>query len=342
MAYCQKGNGLSEGDRNQVAKDMTMMRKISLAVMAATVAMPALAADPIWDPNTVMLESQQLAEGVYAVVPVGAAEMAAKGQPIATTGGFVVGENGVLVIETMLNERLYTQMMGLVAAVTDKPVRYVVNTSYHGDHSYGNSLVPEEVVIIQHATTATYVAEHFEADTQFMMQNFGSDSGIAEAKPVAADLLVPAGGSLAVDLGGIKVDLVDHGFAQTGGDLFVSVPSAKALWSGNAVISQGPALPWLLDGHLTETLATLSGLQAAYPADTVLVPGHGPVTDMAAVQWSVAYLTALRDGVKASVEAGATLEETVAAVQLPEYQGYAIFGWIHPAVNVPAAYAELK
>jgi cyclase len=118
------------------------------------------AQEVVWDANTVVLESQQLADGVFAVILTGASDMAAAGYPIATSGGFVIGETGVLVIESMLNERLNTQLFDLIAAETDQPVRYLVNTSYHGDHSYANQYLPESITIIQHANAAAYIADY--------------------------------------------------------------------------------------------------------------------------------------------------------------------------------------
>jgi len=189
---------------------------IWVAALAATVG-TASAQEPVWDANKVNLETQKLSDGVYAVVAIGAKEMAEKGLPIATSGGFVIGENGVLVVESMLNKRLNEQLLALIAKETDKPIRYLVNTSFHGDHSYGNYYIPEDVDIIQHANTAHYIDTHFEADTQFMIQNFGQNRGIEEIVPTEADILVAEGGAITVDLGGISVDIRDYGFAQTGG-----------------------------------------------------------------------------------------------------------------------------
>ena len=101
----------------------------------------AYAQEPVWDANTIVLESQKLAEGVFAVIPTGATEMAENGFPIATSAGFVIGENGVLIVESMLNENLTDQLLDLIAKETDQPIRYLVNTSYHGDHSYGNQYI---------------------------------------------------------------------------------------------------------------------------------------------------------------------------------------------------------
>ena len=199
-------------------KHFVLSAAISIGLAGA-----ALAQEPVWDGNTVILESQEIADGVFAVIPAGADEMATAGYPIATTGGFVIGETGVLVIESMLNQRLNTQLINLIAAETDKPVRYLVNTSYHGDHAYGNQYLPDDVIVIQHANTAAYIAEHLEADKAFMIQNFGQGRGIEEVVATDAEILVGEGGSLSIDLGGVSVDIRDFGFAQTGGDLFVSV-----------------------------------------------------------------------------------------------------------------------
>ena len=319
------------------------MKYIALsALIVISHAGSALSQEPVWDGNTVVLESQKIADGVFAVIPNGADEMAAAGYPIATTGGFVIGENGVLVIESMLNERLNTQLFDLIEAETDKPVRYLVNTSYHGDHAYGNQYVPDSVVIIQHANAAAYIDAYLEPDKAFMIQNFGEGRGIEEVVATDADILVGVGGSLSVDLGGVSVDIRDFGFAQTGGDLFVSVSSANVLWTGNPIVAQAPAVPWLLDGHLIETRDTLRAVYNAFNAETQVIPGHGPVTDIAAIKWGVDYLTAIETEVAAAILDGLSVEDTVARVQLPDYQGYALFGWVHPGMNVPAAYNELK
>ena len=97
----------------------------------------------VWDAGTVQLKLEKLAEGVYALYPTDAREKNSKGYPVATSGGFVVGDNEVLVIESMVNKRLAEQVIEFVKSVTDKPIRYVVNTSYHGDHAYGNYVFPQ-------------------------------------------------------------------------------------------------------------------------------------------------------------------------------------------------------
>ena len=64
-----------------------------------------------------------------------------------------------------------------------------------------------------------------------------------------------------------KTNTHDYGYAQTGGDQFVSVPSAKALWNGDFVFAKEPAVSWLLDGHMVETCTTLQGVYDAFDAE---------------------------------------------------------------------------
>ena len=68
----------------------------------------------------------------------------------------------------VLNRRLAEQVMALVRERTDKPIRYVVNTSYHGDHSYGNQFFPADVAIIQHRATQEYIRRFFDKDIAFI------------------------------------------------------------------------------------------------------------------------------------------------------------------------------
>ena len=301
------------------------------------------AEEPIWDGNKVILISEKLDKGVYAYYSNEAKAKESKGIPVATSGGFVVGDKGVLMIDTMLNKRLNEQAQALISKATNKkPIIYAVNTSFHGDHSYGNMYLPKDTRIIQHEVTKQYIGTHFEGDTQFMMQNFGEGRGIEEIKPVVADVLIPKDGKLILDLGGISVEIMDFGFAQTGGDLFIWEPDSKVMWTGNPVITVKPSLPWLLDGHLVETLTSLQKVYDFLPDNARVVPGHGSVMSKKDLQWHIDYLATVKKEVEAAIAEGLTLEQTVERVKMPEFEGYALHGWVHPGLNVPAAYKDLS
>src|SRR4051794_9666122 len=80
---------------------------------------------PPWDAAQVNLTSEELAPGVFAVMPD---DVLGKDH-VATTGGFVIGERGVLVVGSMLNGDLASQLIGLVRRATTKPIRYLSATS---------------------------------------------------------------------------------------------------------------------------------------------------------------------------------------------------------------------
>jgi glyoxylase-like metal-dependent hydrolase (beta-lactamase superfamily II) len=308
------------------------------AVQSRTAENPNL----VWTASHVALLAKEVAPGVYAVYPDSSEQKNDAGIPEATSGGFVIGDQGVLVVDTMLNHRLAAQVMALIREKTDRPIRYIVNTSYHGDHSYGNLFFPEGAEIIQHRATQDYIRDNFAEDIAFMEQYFGTDQGLDELKPVPASLLLADGADVGIDLGGAEVRVRHLGFAQTHGDLFVTTADGKVVFTGNPVIAKEPALPWLLDGHLIESTATMKALRDVLPADAIVVPGHGAPTNVAAIEYHITYLEELRRQVEAAIAADKSKEEAVEAVAMTEFDGYKLHPWVHVQVNVPAAYDELK
>jgi cyclase len=302
----------------------------------------ATAAEPIWDGNKVQMQSEKLADGVFAYYASDARELNAKGGAAATSGGLIVGSKGALLIETMLNKRMNQQVQDLSRKLGGKPLIYAVNTSAHGDHSYGNMFLPVNTRIVQHANTRTYIDQHLGDDKAFMIKNFGTGRGIEEIKGRTGDILVAPMATVSLDLGGKVVDVIDFGFAQTGGDLWVWEPQSKVMWAGNPVIASKPALPWLLDGHLVATLDTLKRVYAFLPTDARIIPGHGVAITREDMKWHIDYLASVQKNVQAAVDKGLTLEQTVQQTTMPEFGGYALFGWVHPSLNVPAAYRDLS
>jgi glyoxylase-like metal-dependent hydrolase (beta-lactamase superfamily II) len=117
------------------------------------------------------------------------------------------------------------------------------------------------------------------------------------------------------------------------------------LFTGNPILSGGPSFSWLLDGHSKEALATLERLRREYPDDTIVVPGHGVPTGMAAVDAHVRHLTDLRREVAAALAEG--LDRTNASDRVskrlePSYGTYKIYPWVHTQLDVAKVYDELK
>lgn len=289
--------------------------------------------------------SAQLATDVYAFYAKDAEKLNATGGAAATSGGLIVGRRGVLLIETFLNQRLNDQVQELTRSLTgNKPILFAVNTSSHGDHWYGNMYLPETTMIIQHRNAKEYIDQHLDEDKEFMLQNFGHGRGIEEIRARTGNILVNSGSSIRIDLGDKLVDIIDFGFGQTGGDLFVWEPQSKVMWTGNPIVAPKPGLPWLLDGHAVETLETFTKVYDFLPSDATIVPGHGVAIKRDDLKWHIDYLTGLRQQVQRAIDEGLSLEETVkkTSESMAHFRGYVLFDWIHSNLNVSKTYAELK
>jgi glyoxylase-like metal-dependent hydrolase (beta-lactamase superfamily II) len=299
---------------------------------------------PIWDANTVELKLQKLAEDVYAVLPATVDSETTKGIPQATTGGFIIGEKGVLMIETMLNKRLFDQQIKLLRTVTDKPILYAVNTSDHGDHCFTNYLLPANTIVIQNEFANDNLMKNHEGIKQFMVMLFGKGRGIEDSKLRVADITLAKDNTLKIDLGkGKVVELINKGTAQSPADLFVWLPSAKVFWTGNPFIAESPTIPWLFDGFFLEPVENLKSIYEMIPADAIVVPGHGRITNKAGIRYTVEYVTALKSEVEAAVASGKTLEQTKASVTLKQFdKGYELFNWLHFNFNLPNAYNDIS
>jgi cyclase len=294
-----------------------------------------------WNAMEITLTPRKLAEGVYALVSSTADTNNPAGIPEATTGGIIVGEKGVLVIESMLNAKLANQVLDQVSRLTDKPIRYVVNTVYHGDHYYGNFLFPSSATIIMHSESKRYIDQKFEQDRKFMINLMGADVGIQDVKPRPGDILVDH--DTTIDLGGRTVELKVFGLGQTKGDLFVWLPKEKVFFTSNAIQAEKPAIPWLLEGNHDLALETMGKMKAFLPADTVIVPGHGrPTTIEASLDYFIAYLETLDREVRAAVANGLSLEGTVKIATAQAFSAYTLYPWVHKQTNVPHAYRRIR
>jgi glyoxylase-like metal-dependent hydrolase (beta-lactamase superfamily II) len=299
---------------------------------------------PIWDGNTVNLQLRKIADGVYAIQPSTVEAETSQGIPQATSGGFIVGEKGVMMIECFLNKRLFDQAIKLIRSVTSKPILYAINTSDHGDHCFTNYLLPSTTIIIQNDFAKENLGKNFESIKQFMIMLFGKGRGIEEAKLRPADMAIGKNNKLTIDLGGNKlVELINTGTAQSPADLFVWMPSAKVFWAGNPFIAESPAIPWLFDGFFLEPADNLKKIYDMLPDDAIVIPGHGRITNKAGIKYTIDYVASLKQQVEESVRKGFTLEQTQASVTMKQFdKGYVLFNWLHFNFNIPNAYKDIS
>lgn len=206
----------------------------------------------------------ELLPGVYAYVQP-------DGSWWVNNAGAVVGDGSVLVIDTCATaERTTLFLNALNEAVGGAPLRMAVNTHQHGDHTYGNSLLPATTVLFGH----THMREALRVDPLIdgcppAWQPVPDWGPVQRRLP---DVAVEARQTLYV--GDRRVELMHPGGpAHTTGDLIVWLPDEAVLYSGDLVFAG--LTPLVLMGSVTGALETIDWLQSFEPR--FLVPGHGPV-----------------------------------------------------------------
>ena len=240
-----------------------------LAVLAA-----AQASVPVALP----FELKQVGPGVYAAID-------GPEHKSGSNAGFVIGDDGVLVVDAFFYPDAAKALVGEIRKLTPKPIRYVVNTHYHADHTGGDQVLRDAgAVIIAHKNVRGWVRVN--------NINLFGDRITPEIRAQVESLPLPdvvTDKDLTVWLGARKVT-VRTVLGHTGGDLVVDVPGARVLFTGDMLWRKIP--PNLIDGSVKEWLATDAGFAGL--TNTRFVPGHGDVASAADVRDFRAYLTDLR------------------------------------------------
>ena len=133
---------------------------------------------PPLNPKGIRLETRQLSDGVYALM---------SNTPFADNAGFIVGESAVLVIDSHFNGEMGQQIIDAVRAVTDLPIRYLLNTNAFGDHVFGNHVFPDDTLIVAHQSTIDSLSiSTVEGIAQTMRGTVSGDLSVSFACPTSA------------------------------------------------------------------------------------------------------------------------------------------------------------
>jgi len=253
------------------------------------------------DPSGCTLSIRKIDEGVYALL---------SSIPNVDNAGFVVGEKGVLVIDAHISIPMARQIQERVREVTDKPIRYLVNSNYHGDHTFGNCAFPETTLVIQQLETAIRVP-YMEEEKAFLFPCVGSKPEIFEGIQLRLPDVV-FDKYLQIDLGGKVVELHWFGPANTPGDTITYIPSAKAAWTGNMT---GSSFGLALESDAPTYMETLTRFLRTLPLET-LVSGHSFNSEPSVIWQSISYHARLTSEVTNALTAGWTLPETIERIPL--------------------------
>jgi glyoxylase-like metal-dependent hydrolase (beta-lactamase superfamily II) len=224
---------------------------------------------------------KQIGPGVYAAIDGPEHEA-------GSNSGFVIGDDGVLVVDAFFTTDAARALVGEIHRLTPRPIRYVVNTHYHVDHTGGDQALRDAgAIIIAHRNVRGWVRTN---NINLFGDRITPDlKARIEALPLP-DLATDK--ALVVWLGSRKV-VVNTVLGHTGGDLTVSVPDAKVLFTGDMLWRKVP--PNLIDGSVKEWTATDADFVAMPDAaHMTFVPGHGDVADVKDVREFRQYLLDLR------------------------------------------------
>ena len=262
---------------------------------------------PNLDPEGLVLHPHELGQGVYALMA---------NIPPKDNNGVIIGTKAALVIDAGINGAMSQQIQEIVGGLTDKPLRYLVNTTYHGDHTFGNYAFGDDVVIISSTMNRASMSD-LDVEKGFRTPNlYGNVGAIADVTEWRRPDVV-FDDYCEVDLGNRVVELYHFGPGNGPGDVIVYEPVTKAAWTGN-FLPRGGVGPMLLEGGPGPYIESLEKMRDAIEVKTV-VCGHGPMGEgHDAIDTMIGYLRGLRDSVDAAVRAGQALEATVDQTALPE------------------------
>jgi cyclase len=246
--------------------------------------------------------------------------------------GLLVGRGGAVSIDSCATERRTRAYLDAIAAVTDKPVRTLINTHHHGDHTHGNWLFAQAgATIVGHERTRQEILATGRPNYPGIWTP--PDWGAIELEPPF--VTYPDRITLWVDELCCEVRHVG-GAAHTTNDSIVWIPERKLLFSGDLLFNGGT--PFLLMGSVTGAIRACEEVLAPLGAETI-VPGHGEVGGPELIGEVLRYLRFVDDLARRAHAAGLSPLDAAREADLGEFAG-----WLDPeriVGNLHRAYLEL-
>lgn len=294
---------------------------------------------------------ERLANNVYALIRKEPASLWFNPNNV-----FIVGKRDVIVVDSNISSEYTHEVLAALREITDKPVKYVVNTHWHEDHIIGNHVYRDAfpgVQFIGHRSTLTDLPAIGASNRKGSIENgpgfverlrkqiekgenlagqkitdeerkgYLSDIGLvssylAESKDF--QIIMPdilVDDRLEIDQDGRKIEILYLGKAHTGGDIIVRLPNENIVVSGDLVVYPVPLIG--STSYPLEYGATLKKLLALKPK--IIVPGHGPVMrEFSYVRSMIGLLDSIRQQVDAAAGRGDSLDQMRKSVDLERFR----------------------
>ena len=274
-----------------------MKRLISIRIAAAALALFAAsgARAQQQDLANAQITSTNLNRG-------GAYELSGPGGNITV----VPGGDGIIMVDSQFAP-LHDKIKAAIAAISQQPVKYIVNTHFHGDHTGGDAaFIKEGVTVVAHENVKKRLGE-------------GTTNGLTGNKtpPVAADALPTktySSGTLTLHVKGRSARVGHIPNAHTDGDSYVYFPGLNILATGDTVtLGRYPNIDFANGGSIKGMIKGVDTYLKIDNGKTIVIPGHGPVANRNDLVAYRAFLVAARDRIAKLIKAGKSEQDAVAA-----------------------------
>jgi glyoxylase-like metal-dependent hydrolase (beta-lactamase superfamily II) len=228
----------------------------------------------------------------------------------ARMSGVIVTSEGVVVLDALTDEAMAKNERQLIASTIRQPVRYLISSTFHDNYTGGN-VAYQDVIRIGH--------ENYKADLLDLMKT----DNVPAAQQAARLPHLTYRDRMTLQLGGKEIQIHHIGKAHTRGDSIVFVPADRIVYISELLFYD--RFPWMNSGYVD----WINAIDIVLNLDAdIFVPGQGPANWMsnprASRQALIRFrqiLVDARDAVEKEIARGATEDQAVAAVQLPQYQG---------------------
>lgn len=282
--------------------------------------------------NGLTQDLTKVADNVYAYVARKDESAAAS---FAANAGIIIGKDGVLVVDTLVSAQEAFRFLSDIRKVTDKPIKYVVNTHTHLDHALGNCLFADMgATIISHDIDRETMVQRGE-ETLKNIGNYGLTPEVMAGTRISLPT-VTFTDRMWLDLGGIGVELIQAAPSHTAGSLIVSVPSRKLVFAGDVLFTDFH--PFLAEGDFGGWQKSLAALLAM--DINVIIPGHGPLSTKKDLRDMKDYLQEF-DRLAKKLSADSQDPEVIAAEIIKKLPPRSMGLWM-VAYNVKSKYLDKK
>jgi cyclase len=215
-------------------------------------------------------------------------------------GGAYIGDNGILIIDSKMNKESVDQTIAEIKKLTDKPIKYLVNTHSDGDHVMGNQYFPETVTFIAHENCRK---EFFHPKRDGSLSEWNNP----ELAPFIPSITFRE--KMDIYLGSKKVELWYFGVGHTTGDVVVYFPEEKTAFIGDQIFMTRPQLIHSYKGgNSFEHVKTLSKMLETIDAEN-FCSGHSEMIDRQAIKQHIEQMKNRQQKVQNLIERGLSLDQ---------------------------------